>query len=233
MNTKGLLPIGQFAQASGLTVIALRHYDATGVLPPATVDPSSGYRYYEREQVPTAQLVRLLRQVDVPVDQLPELLTRIEAGADVLPELAASLDRRTGDGEEFGRAAYEKLYLAASRGPLTLPSPAFVRYNGRLTHTEPVQVDACLPYWLGGAEPRDLPHDVVAQRHPAGRFAGLRVHGAESAFPAIMTAYDVVAEWITAHGFEFDGPPEEIYQRWCGKEGHPDNILEVGWWITD
>jgi DNA-binding transcriptional MerR regulator len=95
MNTKGLLPIGQFAQAGGLTVIALRHYDATSVLPPAAVDPSSGYRYYARDQVPTAQLVRMLRQVDVPVDQVPELLTRIEAGEDVLPELAASVDRRT------------------------------------------------------------------------------------------------------------------------------------------
>jgi DNA-binding transcriptional MerR regulator len=95
MTTRGLLPIGQFAQACGLTVIALRHYDATGVLPPATVDPSSGYRYYARDQVPTAQLVRLLRQVDVPVDELPKLLARINAGDDVLPELSASLDRRT------------------------------------------------------------------------------------------------------------------------------------------
>ncbi|MGW2992672.1 MerR family DNA-binding transcriptional regulator, partial [Streptomyces sp. NPDC001193] len=36
-----LLPIGQFAQASGLTITALRHYDASGVLPPARVDPES------------------------------------------------------------------------------------------------------------------------------------------------------------------------------------------------
>jgi hypothetical protein len=66
-----------------------------------------------------------------------------------------------------------------------------------MTDTERVQVDACLPYWLGGAEPRDLPEGVAAERNPAGRFASLMMRGAESAFPAISAGYDAVAEWIT------------------------------------
>jgi DNA-binding transcriptional MerR regulator len=39
VDTKDLLPIGQFAQATGLTVTTLRHYDTTGVLPPDTPAP--------------------------------------------------------------------------------------------------------------------------------------------------------------------------------------------------
>ncbi|MFJ9579083.1 MerR family transcriptional regulator [Streptomyces sp. NPDC101191] len=91
MNREDLLPIGQFAQASGLTITALRHYDASGVLAPAYVDPDSGYRYFRREQVRTAQFVRALRQLDMPVEQVRELLARTVGGADPVPALHAHL----------------------------------------------------------------------------------------------------------------------------------------------
>ncbi|MBY8852436.1 MerR family DNA-binding transcriptional regulator, partial [Saccharothrix sp. MB29] len=41
-----LLTIGAFARSSGLTAGALRFYADSGLLPPASVDDSSGYRYY-------------------------------------------------------------------------------------------------------------------------------------------------------------------------------------------
>ena len=87
MDTKDLLPIGQFAQATGLSVTTLRHYDTAGVLPPAATDPATGYRYYARAQVGRAQLVRALRQLDVPVEQIRVLLDRHAEGADIIPEL--------------------------------------------------------------------------------------------------------------------------------------------------
>ena len=45
-----LLPIGQFARLTGLTIGALRHYDELDVLRPADVDRFSGYRRYRRDQ---------------------------------------------------------------------------------------------------------------------------------------------------------------------------------------
>ncbi|MFF3735417.1 MerR family DNA-binding transcriptional regulator, partial [Streptomyces sp. NPDC002476] len=39
------MPIGVFAQRSGLTPSALRFYADSGLLPPAEVDPVTGYRY--------------------------------------------------------------------------------------------------------------------------------------------------------------------------------------------
>ncbi|MEV6011829.1 helix-turn-helix domain-containing protein [Streptomyces sp. NPDC051976] len=74
MDRRNLLPIGQFSQASGLSVTALRHYDASGVLVPALVDPGSGYRYFHRDQVRTAQSIRALRQLDIPVEEVGRLL---------------------------------------------------------------------------------------------------------------------------------------------------------------
>lgn len=89
MDTEHLLPIGQFAQATGLSVTTLRHYDTAGVLPPAATDPATGYRYYARRQVARAQLVRALRQLDVPVERIRLLLDRHAGGGDILPALHA------------------------------------------------------------------------------------------------------------------------------------------------
>jgi DNA-binding transcriptional MerR regulator len=68
------LSIGSFSRVSGLTVKALRHYDEIGLLEPARVDESTGYRYYGLEQARTAEAIRRLRALEVPLDEIRELL---------------------------------------------------------------------------------------------------------------------------------------------------------------
>ena len=63
----GLLTIGVFAGAAGLTPKALRLYDELGVLPPAAVDPESGYRFYDPAQLERAQLIARLRRIGMPL----------------------------------------------------------------------------------------------------------------------------------------------------------------------
>ena len=53
----GLWSIGEFAAATRLSPKALRLYDELGLLPPARVDPDSGYRWYAEDQVERARLV--------------------------------------------------------------------------------------------------------------------------------------------------------------------------------
>ncbi|NLE81186.1 MAG: MerR family DNA-binding transcriptional regulator, partial [Rhodococcus sp.] len=65
MVPMALLSIGEFARAARMSVKALRHYDALGVLVPAHVDPHSGYRRYERAQLRDALLITLMRQADI------------------------------------------------------------------------------------------------------------------------------------------------------------------------
>jgi effector-binding domain-containing protein len=55
-------------------VKALRHYDELGLLRPAFVDPSSGYRYYRPAQANQAEAIRILRSVDMPLDEIGALL---------------------------------------------------------------------------------------------------------------------------------------------------------------
>jgi DNA-binding transcriptional MerR regulator len=74
-----LLPIGRFARLSGLSIGALRHYHEVGVLEPAWVDPSSGYRSYARSQLDDARLVARLRELDVA---LPDIRAVLAADAD-------------------------------------------------------------------------------------------------------------------------------------------------------
>lgn len=63
----GLLTIGAFARASRLSPKALRLYDELGLLPPARVDPYSGYRFYDPAQLEQARLVAWLRQLGMPL----------------------------------------------------------------------------------------------------------------------------------------------------------------------
>jgi DNA-binding transcriptional MerR regulator len=73
----GMMGIGEFARLSRLSRLspkALRLYDELGLLPPARVDPDSGYRWYARGQVDQARLVASLRQIGVPLAQIKAFL---------------------------------------------------------------------------------------------------------------------------------------------------------------
>jgi DNA-binding transcriptional MerR regulator len=78
--------IGEFARRSRLSVKALRLYDEQGVLIPARVDASSGYRYYAVTQLEDARLIAMLRQLDMPLATIRELLALPRADAAALVE---------------------------------------------------------------------------------------------------------------------------------------------------
>jgi PPM family protein phosphatase len=65
-----------------LTPKALRLYDELGLLPPAFVDPASGYRFYDPAQLERARLVAWLRRLSMP-------LARIRVVCQLEPEQAA------------------------------------------------------------------------------------------------------------------------------------------------
>jgi len=69
------IPIGDFAKMTHLSVKALRHYHDVGVLNPAEIDASSGYRFYEADQIVAAQVIRRFRDLGMPLDEIRALLT--------------------------------------------------------------------------------------------------------------------------------------------------------------
>ncbi len=74
MDQNDLLAIGRFADITGLSVHTLRHYDDVGLLAPAEVDASSGYRRYSRNQIALARLIKALRRVELPVEDVRAVL---------------------------------------------------------------------------------------------------------------------------------------------------------------
>jgi len=86
------LTVGDFSRITHLSVKTLRHYHEVGLLEPVAVNPSTGYRYYSAEQVPAAQVIRRLRDLEMPVGEVKAVLGAPDAAArNVL--IAAHLDR--------------------------------------------------------------------------------------------------------------------------------------------
>jgi DNA-binding transcriptional MerR regulator len=73
------MSIGEFAARTHLSPKALPLYDRLDLLPPAQVDPATGYRLYRDDQVPVARLIGMLRRLDMP---LAEISTVIAADPD-------------------------------------------------------------------------------------------------------------------------------------------------------
>ena len=69
-----LVTIGTFSMLSGLSVVALRHYDDIDVLKPQAVDPRTGYRRYSRRQLERAWTIAELRNIDLPLDEVRTII---------------------------------------------------------------------------------------------------------------------------------------------------------------
>ncbi len=72
---KDLLSIGTFASMTRLSIKALRLYDQLGILQPLHIDSQSGYRYYGVDQVPSARMIRNMRDMDMPLATIRRMLT--------------------------------------------------------------------------------------------------------------------------------------------------------------
>jgi DNA-binding transcriptional MerR regulator/effector-binding domain-containing protein len=70
-----VLSIGDFSRATQLSIKTLRKYHESGLLEPAWVDPSSGYRHYSVEQISNAQLIRRFRSLEMPLFEIRSVLS--------------------------------------------------------------------------------------------------------------------------------------------------------------
>jgi DNA-binding transcriptional MerR regulator len=132
------LTIGEFATLTHLSVRTLRRYHEAGLLEPATVDPFTGYRYYEPGQIPTAQVIHRLRQLGVPLAEVRSIL-----GTDDPRQRAEVILGHVGrleDELERTRAAVVSLRRLVRPGPAGLdvelrsvPARTVAAISGRVT----------------------------------------------------------------------------------------------------
>ncbi|MBJ8346880.1 MerR family transcriptional regulator [Antrihabitans sp. YC2-6] len=78
-----MLSIGDFARHGRVSVRMLRHYDAIGLLQPAHVDASSGYRFYEASQLTRLNRVIALKDLGFTLQQVQDVLDNQVSAAEL------------------------------------------------------------------------------------------------------------------------------------------------------
>lgn len=69
-----MFSIGDFASHGRVSVRMLRHYDALGLLPPAEVDPATGYRTYDAGQLSRLNRIVALKDLGFTLEQVGSIL---------------------------------------------------------------------------------------------------------------------------------------------------------------
>lgn len=109
------ITIGELAARTGLSRKALRLYGDRGLLPPARVDPATGFRRYGPEQVERARRIALLRAVGMPLPEIAAVLA--PGGEESVRRLDAYWRRQEAEqGARRALVAHARLVLAGG-GP--------------------------------------------------------------------------------------------------------------------
>jgi DNA-binding transcriptional MerR regulator len=161
----GLVNIGDFSRMTLLSVKALRHYHEVGLLRPAEIDQESGYRRYRLEQVPTAQVIRRLRDLGMSIDDVRAVIEAPDVSARNAA-ISAHLRRMEGELEQT-RATVSSLRLLLDGEP-----PAAIPVDYRVSGpTETLAISDHIAYvdvfgWLEVAfeELRAFLHESGARR---------------------------------------------------------------------
>lgn len=247
-----MIPIGQFAELSRLSLKALRLYGGSGLLRPAHVDPDSGYRYYRLEQLREAMLIRLLRATGMTLEHVREFLA--EPGEERLDAHAAALAHEHDERLRVLRyvrqlmsrkedvMAYEvkvkkvlaQAYVSRSRRvSIQELEPFIVRTIDELSSEHEVANDPFTLYHGEVNEDADGPVEVCVPTRqpveggaelPAGPVAYTVARGDQTRFPEIIGAYEAVALWVKRHGHALAGSPREIYRREA-----EEPLMEIAW----
>ncbi|WP_432933875.1 MerR family transcriptional regulator [Microbispora sp. CA-135349] len=122
-----MLTIGELASYVGVTVRAVRHYHAKGLLPEPERD-HSGYRRYDAGAVIELIRIRILAEAGVPLARVRELL---RAGEEEFAAAVADIDVRLQAEIRERQRHRERIARLASGDSLALP-PEVVDYLDRL-----------------------------------------------------------------------------------------------------
>lgn len=104
-----MLRIGEFSRRGRVSIKALRHYEAVGLLRPALVDGATGYRYYEPRQLDDLHRLMVLRALGLSLERIGDLLQdepSPELMRQLLAERRAALARKL-EAEQAQLAAIE------------------------------------------------------------------------------------------------------------------------------
>jgi DNA-binding transcriptional MerR regulator len=246
------LSIGDFAAMTHLSVKTLRRYHDIGLLEPAQVDEWSGYRYYEPAQIPAAQMIRRLRDLDMPVREIGDLLTaghlrRLEDRLEQTRDSVAALRRLLNRGPSLNveRRSVPARTVAAISGSIGLED-LHTWYADAMTELEAATADLASSGPPGsffdnelftedaGALTVFIPLDAPPT---TGRVRPLTIPAAELAVAVhvgshtdIDVTYGQLGQWVLDRDVAGDGVVYESYPIGPRDTSNPEEWrTEIGW----
>ncbi len=164
-----MLRIGEFARRGRVSVKALRHYEAVGLLKPDRVDPATGYRYYAAAQLDDLHRLMVLRALGLPLERIRQALQD-----DLPPERMRRLldERRAAVARRIGAEQAQLAAIEARIRHLESRSPAY----DVVVRDVPAAFVASLRRVVPDYGAIDLMLDEITRSLPAG--ARITGHGA-------------------------------------------------------
>jgi DNA-binding transcriptional MerR regulator len=103
-ENKLLLKVGELAKRTGLTVRALHHYDAIGLLQPS-VRSQAGYRLYDKDDIARLHAIQALRNLGFPLNEIDGMLSASGASLpDIILRQMNTLDQEIAKAMELRRS---------------------------------------------------------------------------------------------------------------------------------
>ncbi|MAT99904.1 MAG: hypothetical protein CL608_22415 [Anaerolineaceae bacterium] len=213
-----MFQIGEFSRLGSVTIETLRHYDALGLLKPAKVDPSTGYRYYSAKQMQPLNRILALKEVgfsleeNMPVYEVTlkpvEALT-VAAIRETVPTIEQMSQRM---GELFHAIAS---WMMANNLSLGLP---MIIYHDKSYTRENINIECAIP--IGNIASDDIPspeHPIVVRHTDAFPHVATTIV-TEQKHESFKLAYNTLGQWIEDQGYCIVGPPRDIYYTPPGQE---------------
>ena len=180
-----MLTISQVAAAAGVTVRAVRHYHAKGLL----VEPErdhSGYRRYDAAAVVDLIKIRILADAGVPLSRVKELL---DAGDDDFKKAVAEIDKRLRLEIRERQGHRERIARLVHGDGLALP-PEAVAYLERMRELGIPQrmIDGERDAWI-----------LVAAQQPQSMEAFIRSKVGQLDDPSVVETYkeiEALLDWL-------------------------------------
>jgi DNA-binding transcriptional MerR regulator len=231
-----MFSIGEFARHGRVSVRMLRHYDAIGLLRPATVDPASGYRFYQAAQLADLNRLVALKDLGFSLGQVQAILAEQVSAA----ELRGMLRLRRAEIHAQIEAETARLARVEAR-LLTIEDEARVPVDGIVVkHLAPVRVGE-LAGTAASFEPEDITpviQPLYGSLWPLLAAAGVCAAGPAIAYyedaPAgdgavvVHAAVPVVAEPGGDHGFSVVDLPGVDQAAVIIHHGSMNDVLSTG-----
>jgi len=231
-----MFSIGEFARHGRVSVRMLRHYDAIGLLRPASVDAASGYRFYQAGQLAELNRIIALKDLGFTLQQVQAILAEQVSAA----ELRGMLKLRRAEIHAHIEAETARLARVEAR-LLSIEDEARVPVDGVvIKRLAPVRVGE-LTGTAAGYEPEAI--TPVIQPLYGELFCLLATAGIGAAGPAIAyyedrppgdgaivvhAAVPVAAEPGGDHGFTVIDLPEVASAATIIHHGSMDDVLSTG-----